>query len=300
MDAMIQKMPQNIIAIVYDFDGTLSPNNMQEDTIFDAYKIDKDKFWDKAGELVKKQGYDPILSYLKLLLHEEQFRHKPLKREDLRGLAGRVKYYPGVEEYFGHIQQFVKSLQEVKEWKIEVEHYIVSCGMKEILEGTKVFQYFKKAYACEYEYDENGVAVFPKLVINDTNKTQFLFRINKGKLELGESINEHTPDDQRRIPFRNMIYVGDSETDVPSMTVIQKFGGHAISVFDPAKGKADKALRMVEEKRADHFAPADFRRNSLLTKILHRTIKKIVHTIAYYSSANMSFEWMNRHRKSAV
>ncbi|MBI1884258.1 MAG: haloacid dehalogenase-like hydrolase [Chlamydiae bacterium] len=292
----MQKTSQNIIAVIYDFDGTLSPNNMQEDTLFRAYGVDQNEFWKKADELVQKSGYEPTLAYLKLLLYDETFQNHPLRREDLASLANQIKYYPGVDSYFEEIQKFLSGLSEVREWKITMEHYIVSSGMKEILEGAKIVKYFKKVYACEYEY-QNGVAVFPKLVINDTNKTQFLFRINKGKLNLGEDINGHMPEEERRIPFRNMIYIGDSHTDVPSMTVMQRFGGHAIAVFDPAKGRPEKALKMVEEGRAGHFTPADFRKGSLLVKIIQRTLKKIVSTIAYHSSAQMSFDWMKKHKK---
>ena len=140
-----------------------------------------------------------------------------------------------------------------------------------------------------------GRPVFPKLVINDTNKTQFLFRINKGRLKLSESINNHMPETERRIPFRNMIYVGDGITDVPSMTVVQKAGGNAIAVYDPAKRVPRAVKTMVAEHRAEHFAPADFRPQSLLVKILRQTLKKIIASIVYRSSADRSSEWVRRH-----
>jgi phosphoserine phosphatase len=290
----MKKMPQNIIAIVYDFDGTLSPNNMQEDTIFPAYGIDRNRFWKKTDELVA-HGYERTLAYLKLLLHDESFKKKPLHKEDLQKLAAKIKFYPGVSNYLDRVLRFMKTVPEVQRWKIELEHYIISSGMKEILDGVEILRNFKKVYACELEYNQAGEAVFPKLVINDTNKTQFLFRISKGKLDLGEDINTHMPEEQRRIPFRNIIYVGDSDTDVPSMTVVQKYEGHAIAVFDPAKGRPEKAMRMVKDKRVDHFAPADFSENSLLTKILYQTIRKIIHTIVYYSSADKAYQWVKSH-----
>ena len=289
-------MPQNIIAIVYDFDGTLSPNNMQEDTIFPAYEIDKDKFWRKTDELVA-HGYERTLAYLKLLLHDESFKKKPLRKDDLQKLAGKIKFYPGVSDYLDRIHRFMKTIPEVQEKKIELEHYIISSGMKEILDGVEILKTFKKVYACELEYNREGEAVFPKLVINDTNKTQFLFRINKGKLEMSEDINSHMPEEQRRIPFRNMIYVGDSDTDVPSMTVVQKYGGHVIAVYKDVPPERTKAVTMVKEKRADHFARADFREDSLLIKILRQTIRKIIHTIVYYSSADMASQWVKNHPK---
>ncbi len=287
-----KKKTPRIVAIVYDFDGTLSPNNMQEDTILDAYNLDHKKFWARSNELTKKKGYERTLAYLKLLACDEPFKSKPLTPQFLRGLAGRIRYYEGVDSgYFDRLRKFMDSIPEVSEWGIKLEHYIVSSGLKDILEGTSIRKYFKKIYACEYDYHK-GRPIFPKLVINDTNKTQFLFRINKGKLNLNESINQHTPDSDRRIPFRNMIYVGDGLTDVPSMTLIHKSGGYAIAVYDPAKDVPESVSDMVSEKRAEHFAPADFRDNALLVKILKRTLKKIIHTISYDASSKMSLDWV--------
>jgi len=292
---MSKKVPQNIIAIVYDFDGTLSPGNMQEQTIFKAYGIDKKRFWAKSQTLVDRRGYEKTLAYLKLLIDEPVFRRRPLTKRLLKGLASHVPYYPGVNEgYFDQLDDFLKTLPEVQEGGISLEHYIISSGLQEILDGVSIRKYFKKIYACEFDY-QRGRPAFPKLVINDTNKTQFLFRINKGKLELSESINEHMPEAERRIPFRNMIYVGDGITDVPSMTVIQKAGGNAIAVYDPAKRVPQAVKSMVAEHRAEHFAPADFRAHSLFVKILHQTLKKIIASIVYRSSADRSSDWVRRH-----
>lgn len=290
------KPRQNIIAIVYDFDGTLSPNNMQEDTIFRAYGIDKEKFWRKVTALVEKEGYERILAYLKLLIHDEIFKDKPIKRNGLVQLAKKIEYYPGVETYFDGIERFIEEIPEVKRWEIKLEHYIISSGMKEILEGSEIYRRFKRVYACEYEWSAAGEPVFPKLVINDTNKTQFLFRINKGKLELAEDINTHMPEEEKRIPFRNIIYVGDSETDIPSMTVVQKYGGSAIAVFnEKIETGVEKIRHLVKEKRADHFAPANFTENALLVRILQCTLKKNIYNIAYLLSSDMSHEWMKQH-----
>jgi len=291
-------LKQNIIALVYDFDGTLSPNNMQEDTIFRSYGIDKEEFWKKSSILVEKHGYEKTLAYLKLLIQEDVFKEKPFQREDLKSLAKEIEYYEGVPTYFDRIDGFLKTIPEVKERGITVEHYIVSSGLMEILEGTSIFPYFKKAYACEYDY-EGGKPTFPKLVINDTNKTQFLFRINKGKLDLKDDINSHMPEEERRIPFSNMVYIGDGITDVPSMTVIQKSGGHAVAVYNPSSEIVPpEVMKMVEEKRVNHFAPAKFTDDSLLLKIIRQTLLKIVHSINYRSSAEMSLEWVKNKQES--
>lgn len=292
---MRTKTAQNIIAIVYDFDGTLSPGNMQEATIFKAYGIDKKKFWARSQALVHRKGYEQTLAYLKLLITDPVFKRRPLTKNFLKKLGGQVPYYPGVAEgYFDQLEDFLKGIPDAVECGIRLEHYIISSGLKEILDGVEIRKYFKKIYACEYEYSRDR-PIFPKLVINDTNKTQFLFRINKGTLELAESINQHMPEEKRRIPFRNMIYVGDGITDVPSMTVMHKSGGNAIAVYDPAKPVPREVKKMIAEKRAEHFASADFRPNSLLIKILHRTLKKIIYAMAYRSSSDRSSDWVRRH-----
>lgn len=285
---------QNIIALVYDFDKTLSPNNMQEDTIFPAYGIRAEKFWGRATELNVSRGYERTLAYLKLLLQDKEFAKKPLRRSDLKALGKKIKYFKGVQTFFNRLNRFAASApKSVRRWDIKLEHYIISSGMKEILEGTSIAKYFKAVYACEFDY-EKGRAVFPKLIINDTNKTQFLFRINKGKLKLDEDINSHMPEEARRIPFENMIYIGDSDTDVPSMTVVRRYGGHSIAVFDPVQEVSKKALQMVRDGRADHFAPADYSENSLLDRILKDTLNKMMYAIAHKQSARMSLDWVRK------
>ncbi len=283
---------QNIIGMVYDFDGTLSPNNMQEDTIFREWGVDKKEFWAKSDALVQ-QGYERTLAYLSLLIHDKAFKKKPLSRKALHRLACQIEYFPGVKTFFTAVDRYLQSIPEVREWGIQVEHYIVSSGMKEILEKASVAGNFKAIYACEYDYDAKG-PVFPKLVINDTNKTQFLFRINKGRLAIHEDINDHMPETERRIPFQNMIYLGDSITDIPSMTVTSRYGGHSIAVFDPKLPVPEKVKRLVIDRRVSHFAPAAFRADSLLMKIVKRTLSKIVHGMAYGASSAMSYEWMTR------
>ncbi len=290
-----KKAAQNIIAIVYDFDGTLSPGNMQEETIFQSYGIDKKKFWERSQKLVVKRGYEKTLAYLKLLIDDPIFRRKPLTRKTLRESARRITYYPGVNEgYFDHLADFLNAFPEAREIGITIEHYIISSGLQDILDGVSIRKYFKETFACEFDF-QGGRPVFPKLVINDTNKTQFLFRINKGMLKLDESINGHMPEAERRIPFRNMIYIGDGITDVPSMTVTQKAKGYAVAVYDPQKRVPREVKAMVAEHRAEHFAPADFRADSLLTKILHQILKKIMAEIVYRSSAERSSDWVRRH-----
>ncbi|MFT5206363.1 MAG: hypothetical protein ACI9CF_000098 [Candidatus Omnitrophota bacterium] len=288
----MSKQPQKTIAIVYDFDGTLMPGNMQEPTIFEHYGIKASEFWGQAEKLVLEQGYERTLAYLKLLIDDERFSKEPLTPQFLRELAAKkITYFEGVEEYFDYLERAILEIREVRDLGIVIEHYIVSSGMSELVKGCSIAKYFKKIYACDFAYEDDR-PVFPKLVINDTNKTQFLFRINKGKLDLAENINSHMREEDRPIPFRNMVYIGDGLTDIPSMTVVQKSGGHAIAVFDPTKKVPLEVEQMVQERRADHLAPADYRNDKLLVKIIHKAIRKIVHDIAYRASSKMSKDWV--------
>jgi hypothetical protein len=295
---------QNIIAIVYDFDGTLSPDNMQERTIFEDYGLDKDDFWRRSQALTRDHGYERTLAYLKMLISDPAFAGRPIDPARLAALAKqKIRYFKGVETYFSRMDAFLKGIDEARECGVTIEHYVVSSGLMEIVRGCSIFPHFKKAYACEFAY-EGGRPVFPKLVINDTNKTQFLFRINKGRLGLDEDINSHMPDDDRPIPFRNIIYLGDGATDIPSMTLTQKSGGQAIAVFDETVGVSDEVKEMVFARRADHFAPADYSfgdgagvKDSLLIKILKTAVKKVVYDIHYRASARRSMDWVKKNKK---
>ncbi len=276
------------------------PGNMQEPTIFEHYGIKASDFWCQAEDLVVNQGYERTLAYLKLLIDDKRFAKEPLTPKFLRELASKkITYFEGVEEYFDYLGRAILEIREVRELGITIEHYIISSGMSELVKGCSIAKYFKKIYACDFAY-EGEHPVFPKLVINDTNKTQFLFRINKGKLDLAENINSHMREEDRPIPFRNMIYIGDGLTDIPSMTVVQKSGGHAIAVFDPKEKVPIEVEQMVQERRADHLAPADYRDNKLLVKIIHKAIRKIVHDIAYRASSKMSKDWVEEVQRTGT
>jgi hypothetical protein len=252
----------NIIAIVYDFDGTLSPLPMQEYTVFKALGIKAEEFWGNVSKEAHSSGGDEMLIYLRHL-KEHICKHQPsFKREDFANLAGNINYFPGVSNWFEKINQFV----ELKgQGAVQIEHFIISAGLKEILEGTSISKYFKQLYASEYFYNENGRPSFPKLLITDTTKTQFLFRINKGKENPAENINEHMPDEERRIPFDNIIYIGDGMTDVPCMALTKKSGGHAIAVYNPDSEKALNTCRkLMNANRIHFFEKADYSENKAL------------------------------------
>lgn len=271
---------QNTIAIVYDFDGTLSPQPMQEYTVLPKIGVDPDKFWKQVRKETLETGSDQMLVYMRLMM-EKLYKNEDIRitRDDLVAMAARIKYFPGVEAWFPRVNAYVKKRGG---GNVKVRHYIISAGQKEILEGVSIRKHFQQIYASEYHFNQYGVANFPKLVITDTSKTQFLFRINKGREKLSESINEHMPEDERPIPFSNIIYIGDGMTDVPSMALTKKNGGHAIAVFNPrlAKTKAT-CLRLLEAGRVDFIAQADYRAASKLTARVSLLLDSVIAGIAY-------------------
>ncbi len=275
---------QNTIAIVYDFDGTLSPKPMQEYTVLPKIGIDPSVFWDEVDTNFKEEQGEMMLTYMRLLLEKAKEKDVPVGRGDFAAMGKDVKYFPGVEDWFDRINAFVA---EEGNGQVKIEHYIISAGLREILEGVSIYNRFANVYASEYYYDQHAVPKFPKLLITDTTKTQFLFRINKGKHDLTESINQHMEWYMRPVPFQNMIYIGDGLTDVPSMTVVQANGGNSIAVYKQQPGEEVKnaslevCRELLDIKRVNFIAPADYSEDSLLeshTKIL---LRSIITSIAY-------------------
>lgn len=187
-------------------------------------------------------------------------------------MGKKVKYFDGVQDWFQRINDFAESND------VRIEHYIVSSGIKEIIEGTSIAKYFKKIYACEFMYDYTGSIQWPKIAVNYTAKTQFLFRINKGVLKVdsksAKALNEYTPENERRVPFRNMVYIGDGLTDVPCMKLVKSNGGQSIAVYDESQGK-EAAERLKKDDRVNFVAPADYSAGSDMETIVRAIIKKI-------------------------
>ena len=274
-----QKFIQNKIAIVYDFDGTLSPQPMQEYTVLPELGIPATNFWKDVAEEAKQSESEAMLSYMRLLIERAEEKKIHLSKEKFAELASGIQYFPGVETWFGRINQFIEAERDTK---ITVEHYIISAGMKEILEGVSIKKHFTNIFASEYYFDHHDVAVFPKQLITDTTKTQFLFRINKGKQMLGESINQHTPEHERPIPFPNMIYIGDGLTDVPSMTVTKQGGGHSLAVYKPKSSNGRNVCKsLMKAGRVDFIAPADYSAGSVLEKRIKLLLKSVIANIEY-------------------
>lgn len=258
-----------IVAIMYDFDKTLSTRDMQEYSFIPKLGMTAKEFWAETDRLAESENMDKILAYLRLMLKKAAEKGVAVTRDKFVELGKDIEYFPGVEDWFSRINEFGKSLGVV------VEHYVISSGLKEIIEGSSVYKNFKQVYACEFLYDHNGVAVWLKTAVNYTNKTQFLFRINKGALELYKDaeLNGYTEEQSRRVPFRNMIYIGDGMTDVPCMKLVKLNGGQSVAVFK--KRKKETAEKLIRENRVDYITEANFTDGSELDGIVKTAIEKI-------------------------
>lgn len=260
-----------IVAICYDFDKTLSPKDMQNFGLIPKLKCDIGEFWKKSNSIAKENGMDKILSYMKLIIDEARSKNISIKHNDFNNLGKGIELFPGVIEWFDRINNFASEL------RIHVEHYIISAGIKEIIEGTSIAKYFTEIYASCFLYDAYGAPVWPCQVVNFTTKTQYLFRINKDCLDLGDEdkLNNYMKSNDRRIPFRNFIYIGDSETDIPAMKVVKNGGGLSIGVYNPETLNMDRVCSLLNQERIDYLMPADYRENSRIDVLVKSVLSKI-------------------------
>lgn len=252
---------------MYDFDKTLCTKDMQEYTFIPNLGIEAKDFWTEADKLRQENMMDQVLTYMYLMFQKMANNNRPLKREYLNKMGENIQLFPGVNEWFTRINEYGKEVG------MEVEHYIISSGLKEIIEGTEIGKYFKEIYASEFYYNEDGNAVWPRLAVNYTNKTQFLSRINKGVLDISDdaSLNKKMLDNERRISTSNMIYIGDGYTDVPCMKLTKDNGGVSIAVYHGENN--DTAKNLLRDERINYMAKADYSLDSEIDKIVHKTIK---------------------------
>jgi hypothetical protein len=268
-----------IIAIIYDFDGTLSPLPMQEYTVLSEINVAPKIFWQEVKEENKKEEGEEIITYMMLMLNKANAQKFKITRKSLGRLAKKVQFFEGVKSFLPRMTKFVKTESK---GRVKLRHYIISSGLKEILEKIPIKKYFYKIFASEYAYDHYDAAKYPKLVVTDTVKTQFLFRINKGRERITDPINEYMPPEERPIPFSNVIYIGDGLTDVPCMTVTTKQGGYAIAVYKQRNRTGLKVCKQLfEAGRVDFIAPADYSRGSKLEEYIKITIKTIIKGIEF-------------------
>jgi hypothetical protein len=267
------------IAIAYDFDGTLAPGNMQEHSFIPRLGLDNEEFWSESNAESKKHDMDDILSYLQLMLNKAKEKNIQVTRKALLAYGREIRFFEGVETFFDAINQYAASKNA------NLEHHIISSGVRDIIKGTSIAKHFKNIFASGYVFNDEGVAIWPALAINYTNKTQYLFRINKGIHNSYDNslINKYVEEDRRPVPFSRMIYIGDGETDVPAMKMIKFKGGTAIAVYDPDKKKTinkssgkEICEELIRQDRADFIAPAYYTANSKLFVILQNLIDKIV------------------------
>ena len=260
-----------VVAICYDFDKTLTPDNMQAQGYLQSINYeDQDEFWAETNQLAREHEMDTNLAWMYLML-KGSFGKKFFRREMLAGYGAKVELYNGVKEWFGRVRRYGE------ERGILVEHYVISSGLKEMIEGTAVAGEFEKIYGSSFFYDKHGLAMWPAQVINYTNKTQFLFRVSKGVLDINDdAVNDYFPPDQIRVPTKNMVYIGDSFTDIPCMKVVNSFGGHSIGVYDPDTGNTDHVRKLLKENRIRYYAPADYTEGSELDELIKMILDKTI------------------------
>ena len=263
-------MNKPIIAIMYDFDKTLCTRDMQEYTFIPSVGMHPDEFWQLTGEIAAAETMDSILTYMYCMVEKARETGIPLTRESLVACGKDIEYHKGVEEWFERINRYAE------EAGVIVEHYVLSSGLKEIIEGTSIAKYFKKIYACEFLY-KNGQAHWPKMAVNYTNKTQFVYRINKGVLDINNNVdlNSSRPENERRVLFSNMIYIGDGLTDVPCMKLVKQSGGHSIAIYHT--GEHDMAAPLLKHHRVDWMFEADYTEGSELDRTMQLLLKNLAY-----------------------
>lgn len=258
------------MAICYDFDKTLAPDDMQSFTLIPSFGVDKDDFWKEVNEIAKASNMDTNLAWMHLLIKHSQFNNLKISKEYFREIGADVKLYEGVISWMQRTSEYALSKG------IELEHYIISSGLKEIIEGSEVAKYVKKIYASSYMYSPDDVAIWPAQAVNYTTKTQYIFRIAKGCLEeYDESVNEIMPDSELRIPHENIVYIGDSATDIPCMRLVKSRGGYSIGVYDKSAKNTDRVKKLYKDRRISYYAPADYNEGSELDSYLKKVIDNI-------------------------
>ena len=261
-----------IAALIYDFDGTLSPGNMQEFGFIQAVGKTAEEFWTMSDDIAKGQDASNVLSYMKLMYDEAKNSGIRLMRDNFKSFGKDVRLFEGVERWFGLVNAYGRARG------VTVEHYINSSGLKEIIEGTPIASEFKHIFAGTFIYDENGEAVWPGIAVDYTAKTQFIFKISKGIFSARDNklVNASMAEDRKRIPFTNMIYFGDGDTDVPCMKIVGMFGGHSIAVYNPDNSHKKAAARKLKRQGRVSFAlPATYTADSEAYRVVCAIIDKI-------------------------
>ena len=269
-------MSKPIIALLYDFDRTLSTQDMQNYQFIPSLNMEPDVFWREANKFARDNKMDGILAYMYVMIEKAKEKGVSFRRETLVKMGKNIDFFEGVETWFDRINRYGARQG------VSVEHYVISSGLREIIEGCAIRDRFKEIFACEFLYDKKGNPVWPKVSVNYTNKTQFVYRINKGILDISndKDLNASMPENNKRVRFSNMVYLGDGLSDVPCMKMVKAYGGKSIAVYDPAQStdaaKMAKVEELLRKERVDYIYPADYRE----TSPLETTIKNIIKMMA--------------------
>lgn len=260
------------VALIYDFDGTLAPGNMQEYDFIPAVGKSNKEFWHEANTLAEVQDADAVLAYMARMIQEAKSKGLSLRREAFQESGRNVRYYKGVEEWFARMNAYAA------ERGLRLLHYVNSSGLKEIIEGTSIAGEFKHIYACSFLYNVDGIAYWPAVAVNYTNKTQFIFKINKGVESVydAQKVNQYMEENSRPVPFKRMIYVGDGTTDIPCMRLVKNFGGHSIAVYNPEEqGKRSEMNTLIRDNRVNYVCEADYSEGSEMDVVVRAIIDKV-------------------------
>ena len=261
-----------IIAFLYDFDKTLCTTDMEDYAFIPSLGYTPAEFWGRANAFGWENRMDGLLAYMYTMIQECAAQNIKLDRAFLNHCGESIQLFPGVREWFARINAFGESLG------VQVEHYVISSGLREIIEGSGIAQEFREIYACEFYYNENGDACWPKLDVNFTNTTLFVYRINKGIMDVSryKELNDSMPDDSKRVPFTNMIYMGDGLSDVPCMKMMRAYGGQAIAVYQASNRQGVEKL--LADGRVDFIFPADYREGMELDRTVRDILRKMTIT----------------------
>ena len=260
------------VAFMYDFDLTLSPRNMQEFSFQDLIGTTKEEWWDDVNSFAKKHNMDGALAMMYKLITVTKEKNITLHRDDIVGLGKDIEFFDGVETFFDRMTAYAK------ERGMELKHYIISSGLKEIIEGTKIAYNFERIFASQFAYDENGIPLWPSQAVNYTTKTQYIYRVRKNAMDdlwNPRSVNEYIECKDGLVPYSNFVYFGDGETDIPCMRTVSKKGGTSICVYAPNSEKYHECRQLYLDHRSDYLAPADYTEGSELDKICKMLLDKI-------------------------
>ena len=262
-------MDRTIVALLYDFDRTLCTQDMQNYAFIPSLGMAPGDFWAEANAFGRREHMDGILAYMYTMIRKSRELGVPLTRQSLNRCGRSISFFPGVTDWFDRLNRYGALLG------VEVEHYVISSGLREIIDGSAIAGAFKEIYASEFYYDGEGRPVWPRLAVNFTAKTQFVYRINKGVLDVADdrTLNDSMPDDSKRVPFTNMIYLGDGLSDVPCMKMMRAYGGQAIAVYQAVNREGVE--RLLRQRRVDFIYPADYREGTELEITVKRIIRRM-------------------------